>query len=652
MTRRARLSLLAVLATACGGSAPPGAASPNAAAAQQQVAAEPPPDLSPVTTPADLVLAARLRDPGNLLDTIGTWASFPLDWRGLIAQQAPGVDKLIAWDAPIEVAVVLDAHSMERLPQPFAVVSIGLISLDAAVKLAKSRGFAPKRLRPGVFHLAAVEAPSCAVAAALGRAPARLVCGDRPEDVEALLPYATRGLPNEPLVESDLHVELRVEPLRRRYGRQLRQLKTLALPFVLKQMSLDSPRFDRALADAAHAVADELLLLSDDLRTASVDVRVQRDAGQLEAIAQLDFLGTKSWTAGLLLAAASRAGAPPDTFWKLPASANAASFDAGDDPQRYTDIQRTLAELLGGFLEHEKAPRATVQRAVELAESAPLLGRATVYAEGSLPTASRASTDPAQRVLQDLGWRWVGFGERPNAWQRTLDGFTRLAGDATFRRILEQRFELAAGSLPRVQRRASRGMPPGSSTYEVALPPELAESGLLDALRKSSTSSAKLGAAHGAKPIKVVVVLVPDGDRTWLGIAADEATLLQPLRVVRQGAEAERLGSRSGLEWLRQLRASSGGFASVSSFVSQLADLSDAPQGDVRSALERVPSQGRTPIPYATTISRENGLKAALTLRVSKDVFRDLAALAPALAAARPVVGPVAPAPAVPPRRP
>jgi hypothetical protein len=243
----------------------------------------------------------------------------------------------------------------------------------------------------------------------------------------------------------------------------------------------------------------------------------------------------------------------------------------------------------------------------------------------------------------------VAFGERPNVWQRWLDGFTRLAGDATFRRVLEQKFELAPGSLPRVQRRAARGMPPGSSTYEIALPPELAEGGLIEALRKSSSSPAKPGAARGAKPVKIVVVMVPDGERTWLGIAGDEASLAQPLRVVRQGAEAERLASRPGLEWLRPLRASSGGFASVSSFVGELADLADAPQRDVRSALERVPSQGRTPIPYAATTSRENGLKAALTLRVPKDVFKDLAALAPALAASRPALGPAAvPAPPAP----
>jgi hypothetical protein len=342
-----------------------------------------------------------------------------------------------------------------------------------------------------------------------------------------------------------------------------------------------------------------------------------------------------------LLDGATHSAAPPEAFWKLPATATSASFDHGGDPKRYARIQRTLAELVGGFLEHEKAPARTVQRVVELVETAPLLGRAAVYAEGDLPASVPRPTDAAQRARYDFGWRWIGFAEPPASLRRWLDGLTAASADRALRRLVEERFNLVTGALPSVKRRPARGMAPGSTTYEIALPAGLAAGGgMLQTLFKTpDLAGAKAGGKPAQRPVSVVLVLVPDGDRTWLGAAGDEASLAAPLRAIRQGADQDRLARREGLEWLRPLSAASGGFLTLRSFAGGLASLAGAGEPnhasarDVRGVLDTLPHRAQAPAPYATTMTRERGLQAAWTVRLPKAVLTDMAALLPAMIA-------------------
>ncbi len=72
------------------------------------------------------------------------------------------------------------------------------------------------RISPGVYQVSeGEEEPHCAVAAARGQAPARVVCGPKFESVERLLPYATRGLPEAPASANDLEIEFNPEPIQR-----------------------------------------------------------------------------------------------------------------------------------------------------------------------------------------------------------------------------------------------------------------------------------------------------------------------------------------------------------------------------------------------------------------------------------------------------
>ena len=374
----------------CGGQKPPantgGGSEGGGGSAGQTVAEGPAPDLSPVPAPADLIVMGRMKNPAGMVDTVMSWAKLPMDWRGMLAKQEPGIDQVVHFEAPVEVAVALDPTGSGDFPQPFAVVTLGLRSLDGALDFIRREGETVRQVRAGVYRVGSEHSPSCAVAASVGAAPARLVCGDRPEDVDALLPYATRGLPNEKMGAADVHLEVRAEPLRRRYSRELRQLKTLATPFVLREMSLDDPRFDRALADTVHALADEVLAVAEDVDSLSVDASVQGNKGMIESTMALKFRAQSSWTAQSLVEASKRSAAPSDLFWKLPLDASAGTYSAGVDSKRYEGMRRTLAELLDGFLSHENVPRRVRDQLGDLIEHAWVSNASSVYARGDIPT--------------------------------------------------------------------------------------------------------------------------------------------------------------------------------------------------------------------------------------------------------------------------
>src|SRR5687768_2463427 len=149
MRRLGRLSGLGVvLLMGCGGTklAPPKPApDPNALAKEPSDK----PDLSPVAAPAELFLVGRVKRPGPILDTLGKWAGFPASLRTLVGQELHGLDGLMAWDAPIEVAVALPARG--RRNDVRAVLSVGLHSVGGMVNAARERGLSPERILPEVF---------------------------------------------------------------------------------------------------------------------------------------------------------------------------------------------------------------------------------------------------------------------------------------------------------------------------------------------------------------------------------------------------------------------------------------------------------------------------------------------------------------------
>ncbi|MGC4089904.1 MAG: hypothetical protein QM756_18855 [Polyangiaceae bacterium] len=221
-------------------------------------------NLSPVAAPDDLIAVGRLARPRALFETLANWCGFPVHVSDLLPSEVRVLNDVVAWDAPVEVAAVLDRHSSEKVPPPEYVVSVGLTSLTKVLSAAKDKGFEATRVSSSVYRVPLSDEVFCAVAAAAGAAPVRLVCSASWQNVEDLLPYATRGLPREDFAGQDLYLALRPAPLQRRYGQEIGALP-LFVGIGLRQIQSDSPRLDRALADAAYGLAGELKTLAMQL---------------------------------------------------------------------------------------------------------------------------------------------------------------------------------------------------------------------------------------------------------------------------------------------------------------------------------------------------------------------------------------------------
>ncbi|HEX6765567.1 MAG TPA: hypothetical protein VF103_08825, partial [Polyangiaceae bacterium] len=399
MRRLGRLSGLGVLFfIGCGGGqTEPKSPPPPAPSA---LVKEPPPekaDLSPVAAPPELFVVGRLKRAGPIADTLGKWAGLPMDIRKALDHELHGFEAAVAWDAPIELAVALPANGKRRVR---TVVSVGLSSLGVMMNAVRERGLSPERLFPEVFAFAAPNGIHCAVGPALGNASARLVCGERSTEVEALFPYMTRGLPNENLGNRDLEVELRAEPIKRRFSSEISGARLFA-GFLLRQLEVDSPRLDRALGDATYAVADELVLEVED--TDSIKLGGNLDDANRNVSLELawKFRSQRSWLASSSAELARRQAPPPPSLARLPADASSAGYAVDLTTSKSPAIKSAVLEVLDAYLEREKIGKQARERVQHLAS---VFWSSTqvsyVFAKGNLPADTKAS-ETAKR----LGWR-------------------------------------------------------------------------------------------------------------------------------------------------------------------------------------------------------------------------------------------------------
>jgi hypothetical protein len=639
LARLAACTCALSIAVGCGGSKPP-AGGPGDPAAPVPVQSGddlgPAPDLSAVGVPQDLIAVGRLNRPSQVIDTAAGWMKVPVDWRKEIEREAPGFEAIVDFQAPIDFAMALPPGGPQSADEPLFVVTLGLRSVQGSLEYARKRGEGVERIAPGVYRVGGSD--DCVIAASVGAAPARLVCGDRGEDVQALLPYVTRGLPNENLGTSDLHMELRADALKRRFGTQLRQAK-LAVSFFLREAQLDDPRFDRPLADAAHALVDELIDAIDDADKLSLDISLRKESSSVDAAMALDFKGQKSWTVQTLLDAGSRSTTPPEMFWRLPKDANVASYGAPGNPKRFDPIRKKLGELLDGWLSHENVPRRARDQMADLLEETGTNTGASVYAQGALPApagaAAKSSGDQQREAIRRrLGWYVIGVDEKPEKYKAYFNKLMGIYNDPQLRKMLEKRARLKPQELPPLRSRPGRGagLAAGTTVYELTLPGKIFDEFSVPTPVMPGKKLPNLAVTKG-KPLPIVLVVMPDGERTWLGLSADEKLLSEKLAIVKKADAGATLASREGLSALRTPKVVSGGFLTIASVTDSLeSTLLGAGNSDTREIarmLNAMPHHGDTPVPYRMTVTRERGTRLAWAMSAPRPVLEDLGALIP-----------------------
>jgi hypothetical protein len=655
-TRFGAVSLLIASATACGPAPAPVAApvKPDVVApvATATASASAGPDLSPVSEPADVVGIVRWKSPittaGNLAGCAGISPMFveinarmgaDVMLRKLVrgGPETRQLAALISLDAPIDLLVALDPSDQVRMP--LWAVAMGLGSLDGAKVAISPEGQQPKEIAPGMWALKGERGASCAVTASAGHTPARLVCAERDKTLLALAPYLARTMPSLDLGGSDIHAEARVAVVRKRYGEvALNALQ--ALPgAVTGEYGTGDARTDKPLFEAATAVEEDVAKLFGDVQKVTLDLKSERSGACLRASAELE-LGTKnSWLASTLSDRLDRDGPPPPIYWRQPKDADLALYARGADPARFTAVLAKAREIVDGELAKEgvgsAAERKKIVELIDLPfgkDSNVTLSHGTI--DAAIPADASAKGAQQKAIEATLtrmtGWTLIGVDEGPAAMKKIVTGLA----NAYKQKGVEAGLKKLAGSEAKYLPAVKSGTAPSSlgagsealeitiSNLEVPPPPNG------PAPKPAATMS-----------LKVNVILMPDGNTTWLAIGLSKDDLVKKLLAVKSGAsDKDQLSSRAGLEGLKNGKQMLGGFVSAAMITQPVAAyfLGDAvidpryasAEGtQFAQALLGLPNKAQTPLLIQAGGAQGTTTKLSLAFDVQQGTVEDLKTL-------------------------
>lgn len=548
--------------------------------------AEAPPDLSPVARPAEVVVRGRVARPRLFVETLSKWSSVPVSVTDLLPREAEPFAPELLWEAPIDLLVALDPFGEGKVPMPLVIASIGIKSLDAGLATAERMQLSTHRLAPGVYRVGEVAGGSCALAASVGQAPARLVCGKSSKDVDALLPYATRGLPTEPHTGADFELELDAGPVQARYGSQITALRLLG-GVAMREVALDAPRFDRALSDVIYGGIDEAIHLFGDLDRVRLEARLDAARNALLGSVELRLKGDASWLAGTL--AATKPVAVPATLPRLPPGTSVAMFTAALPAERYAAINRIIGELAEGYLEHEKVPEASRTRVRQAID--PWLEKLPESFRFTVP--SRNAASGGSLVLHPD----TSITRVSEPATRILSGYDKLLGllkDAGFKRWVQSETDLTERAWPKLSKKPLKvtGFKTPATVFEVTVDPKA-----LGATNQSTATLVEkwLPLVSHDDLVRFTVLVQPDGDFAYVGFGEGPEEIAHTL--------AEHRKPEPGAFFARPARSepvTNAGFLTLAYLARAVERSSDSLE--LRKALAAAPRRGETPIPLSTTV--------------------------------------------------
>lgn len=599
-------------------------------------------DVAQVSAPKDLVAVARAERLDSAAATLARWMNLPFDLRMLDAL-GPGLSQTLLVDAPVEAAVALAENGDAELPQPYAVFSAGLASVDAGRRLFEKFGRKLEEASPGVW-LTSDESPmACGLGPALGRTQARVVCGARRIDVENLLPYATRGLPLLALGTSDLRIELNMAPIRERYGQRLRQGRAVAVPLAMHALGLSDARVSTLVSEGLTAIGDEIVDVVDDVDKVTIDGKIASGSERIEFTTAVDFGQSHSWSARTLADAKTRSALPPALFFKLPTDAGMASFASPPNPKSVEKIVQWFGSLLDAALSHaavNATARDKLVRSMEQISEVPHGPAVCAASRGPSDATSTASRDPLMESMN--AWQICATDQLPAAkMTAALDAWAKVVADPAFRKFVgEKTLVFRRNAVP-------AGVPAGSVAYEVKLDLQALGKVIQKAAAASSaaTSKTKETEAKPAPARSIFILIVPDQNRTWWGFGTDAKLMVSHLLAAKKSESEPHTNAVAELEWLTHEPVVGGGYFTTAYFAAPFIKgmnraLRDTPKGSQKShlddALSTAPHHGTTPIPFTWSLKGEApAAELRFTIMFERAVIEDLASIGgQALAAA------------------
>ena len=591
------LLLFGVVGSAACGSPPP-PAPPVAPPPSPVVVVPPAPDLTAVPEPEGLVAFARASKPSEALKVIGGWVQFPVPGPAEVAALVTGESfaNLVDLDQPIDFALAF------RGRQTRGAISVGVRSLDEA-KLA----FSKYKLVPtknGALRIDGLgkpddedkdgdegEARVCELVPSVSAAergarssdaPAaptatRLICAESEPTLRDLGPWLSRTAPRQ-TYPSDVHLELRLAPIRPAVDQMRRALPMLAGP-ALGLRHTGVPELD----DTFRAAIDDVADFASDADTVAIDTMI----GEPQATVTLTsrFRSTTSLLARLAVAHPDHAAAPPPAFWKLPADSDSAFFHGGIDAADFDKPRDHLVDVLGAALAQGGLPepdRKAIREATthlldlfalrsEYAKGLDVAGaQKALAAMKAVKETDRAAHDEAARHVaeQMAGWLAIGIdapAAKLGAVEKEWAAAWSRPGVAKFVHSGAKEGPNGREGLPPMSVRMAP-LPAGiagkdAAHMEVAVRVDYPAADAKDASEKSGKSDKKKPAASG-KPIVLHALVVPDGTASWLVLAADEKLAVAKAKDLVSGGTAT-LASRPGLASMKDAHMNAGGFVSA-----------------------------------------------------------------------------------------
>ncbi|UQA61950.1 hypothetical protein [Polyangium aurulentum] len=649
--RKPLLPLAALLVVACGSSSSEPANTPADEGQKPATATRATPEaatafeLTPVPEPDDVVGVMAWKNPAATIGAIADCAKIDRKISDEVLRRAPhelvreilprgakttALAEVMAVDAPVFGIVTLESN--KKAPGVLAAVSFGLTSLEKARAAAEEASGPLTESGPGMWRMGGKSDATCMIAASAGAAPARLVCGIKGADVTALTPYLTRTLPTAAGSANDLHIEARLAPVEARFGPMIRS-QLQVLPVLARgELANGDPKFDRAIVDAASAIADEAAALVGDADRLSLDVSVD-PTSCLRASGSLALRAQTSWLAQGMAERPDRAGPAPAIFWRAPKDSGSVAYGRGSDPARFTPILRNLRMMLDGLLTKHNVGSAADRKALTDLIDLPM-GKdvVTVSASGrlDLPAPAGDKRTPQQEVDAILnsyvGWSVIGYEEGSGPVAKQLKDIASVYNRKGLQDPLKKALGKDAVFIPTIKAGAAPG---GLGADSIDLEIKLANVKAADLKLAGATAKDKVNA-------ELHVMLMPDGkDRTWLAIGTKRDELVKRLLVVKTGApDAGTIASRTDLEPLRTGKHMSAGFFTFGPIVKGL----DRPGGIMGGkkdpmldkmirSLGALPNRGESPMFFNTTVAGGDAPRGDMSVWVPRPVLEDLGAL-------------------------
>jgi hypothetical protein len=572
-------------------------------------------DVKPVKAPGEVVLHLRWANPGATAATLAGYANLPGGRINAMLSQAvkelvrdglsgkvdvSAFSNLVRTDAPVDFVVVADVDAGGQVPDPMVAVSIGLSSVQAALNASKGK---PRKIADGVWEIGTQDkwGDPCAVSAAAGKAPARLVCGDRKKHVEKVAAFVSRNVAMKADPPHDIRVEVGLRGLLDRYGRQWAN-QAKGLPVLMEEAKIGNLKFDQALMDTADALAAEAGALIHDGDSMVIDLGLDATKGAHIGM-ELKFAGQQSWFVQTMVDGAQNAGPAPDIAWHAPKSSDYVAWGRTGDPKRFDKMFAAVRAMLEGYLEAEKIGSAADRKA--MANLIRLVSRSkhvpSVLAWGHFQNSNTKPTSITHVIDDVVGWYLLGYEEKPNEVIKWLREAVKVYNRRTLQKLMKD--ELGPSDAKHLPKVRAIGPPPGLGGRGLAI--EVVVPDLEDPL-----DSAAGPPAGNAKPktvdVKMYMLVMGAGSRTWIGVAGDKLELAKLMAGVRAKGPSS-LSSRSDLAQLKSESHNSGAFTSLTGVVGMVkpvvyALMSSPGAGsagfgqEILKVIEQMPNKGTTPI--------------------------------------------------------